>query len=438
MAQDAFNFSAYGATSLAMGGTAAASNVGLPGMMVNPATLGLMSEGTYAEFGAGVIVADVKAKNEATGEVADSHSLGRNNGPYYAPELAFLWRRGPYAMGIGAFASSGVGTEYGTESFLSRTTTNNVDTGLANFSRLMVLKIPLSVAYQVTDKLTVGGALEAVWTAANMGLLFDASQLGTLAAEGRLSGGLLSSLMSIPGLSGAQLQFTNNKMAGGAADGWGVSGKLGLTYQASPSTRVGLAYQFKTSVSDLSGHAQVTAVSASAGNIPVSGTVSLVNFQMPASFTVGISHDFTDQFTVAADYQRVFWHSVMNDLSVKFTQAGSGQGIYLALPLNYRDVNVFSVGLQYRYNANWVLRGGFHYAQEATAGSGLVAIIPSTPTTNLTVGGAYTFNRGGTIDFALGYSLPKRVSSSGGTGSSVPISVTDSMFHVACSYTKRF
>ncbi|MGU7774773.1 OmpP1/FadL family transporter [Burkholderia sp. MR1-5-21] len=437
-AQDAFNLSAYGATSLAMGGTAAASNVGLAGIMVNPATLGLMSDGQYVELGVGVITADVKAKNEATGEIADSHAVGRNNGPYYAPDFAYLWRHGRYALGLGVFASSGVGTEYGTSSFLSRTTTNSVDTGLDNFSRLMVMKIPLSLAYQVTDKLTVGGAVEAVMTAANMGLLFDASQLGTLAGQGRLSGGLLSSLMSVPGLSGAQLQFNNGKIAGGAADGWGISGKLGLTYQATPRTRLGLAYQFKTHVSDLTGHAQVTAVSSSAGNIPISGTVSVVNFQMPASLTVGISHDLTDQLTVAADYQRVFWHSVMKDMHVRFTQDGSGQGISLSLPLNYQDVNVFSIGMQYRYNANWTFRGGFHYAQEATPNFGLVAIIPSTPTTSITVGGAYTLDRDGTIDFAVGYSLPKRVISSAGTGSSVPISVTDSMIHVMCSYTKRF
>ncbi|AYQ44489.1 outer membrane protein transport protein [Burkholderia aenigmatica] len=437
-AQDAFNISAIGASSLAMGGVAAASNVGLPGMMVNPATLGLMSEGSYGELGAGVISANVKAKNEATGEIADSHTRGRNNGPYYAPELAYLWRYRRYALGIGVFASSGVGTEYGTGSFLSRTTTNGVDTGLDNFSRLMALKIPFSMAYQVTDKLTVGGAVEAVLIAANMGLLFDASQLGVLGAQGRLSGGLLSSLMSVPGLSGAQLQFSNGKIAGGAADGWGVSGKLGLTYQATPRTRLGLAYQFKTHVSDLTGSAQVTAVSASAGNIPIGGTVRIVDFQLPASLTVGISQDLSDRLTVAADYQRVFWRDVMSSLQVAFAQDGSGKGISLSLPLNYRDTNVFSIGAQYRYNQNWTFRGGFHYAQEAAPGSGLLAIIPSTPTTSITAGGAYTFNRGGTIDFALGYSLPKRVASSGNTGSSVPISVTDSMFHVACSYTQRF
>ncbi|KFG93417.1 aromatic hydrocarbon degradation protein [Burkholderia paludis] len=437
-AQDAFNFSAYGAASLAMGGTAAANNIGLSGVMVNPATLALVGDGNYAQVSAGVVVANIKARNEATGEIADSRSRGRNNGPYFAPDLTYLWRQGRYAVGIGAFASSGVGAEYGTGSFISRTTTNGVDTGLSNFSRLMVFKIPLSAAYQVTDKLTVGGAVEAVWGAANMGLLFDASQLGLLAAQGRLSGALLPSLIGMPGLSGAQLQFSNNKIAGGAAEAWGVSGKLGLTYQATPRTRVGLAYQFKTHMGDLSGHALVTAVSASAGNIPIGGTVSLVDFQMPASVTAGISHDLTNRLTVAADFQRVFWHDVMKDLRVRFSQDGSGQDLTLALPLNYRDTNVFSVGLQYRYDASWVFRGGFHYAQEATSSPGLVAIIPSTPTTSLTAGGAYTFNRGGTIDFAVGYSLPKRVFSSGGIGSSVPISVTDSMFHVACSYTARF
>lgn len=437
-ATDAFNLLGHGPISIGMGGTAAANDIGPAGMMANPATLALMSDGSYVQLGADVISANLEIKNEKTGEVASSHSRGRNNGPYYGPELAFVWRQDRYALGVGAFAADGVGTQYGTNSFLSRTATNNVNTGLDNFSRLMVLQIPFSATYQATDKLTVGGSLDAVWTSVNLGLLLDTSQIGTLAAQGRLSGGLVPALQSVPQLSAGYLELNNNKIAGGGADAWGVRGKLGLTYQVSPATRLGFAYQSKTHMSDLSGRAQLTAVSAVAGNIPLSGTVYLRDFQMPASLTLGVSHEFSDRLTVAADYQRVYWHDVMQNIQVRFSQDGTGKMLDLALPFNYRDINVYSIGAQYRYNDNWTFRTGVHYAQEATPSEGLMAIIPSTPTTNVTAGISYMVDPTGAIDFALAYGFPKYQTNNGSAASSVPVTVRHSQTAAAITYTKRF
>lgn len=437
-ATDAFYLIGHGPISIGMGGTAAAHDIGPAAMMANPATLGLMSEGKHFLLGMDVIAADLKVENEATGEVANSHSRGRNNGPYYAPELSFVWRHGPYALGVGAFAQAGVGTQFGSASFLSRTSTNNINTGLDTFSRLIVFQIPFSAAYQATDKLMVGGSLDAVWTSVNLGLLLDTTQIGALAAQRRLSGGLVSSLMSVPQLSAGYLQFNNNKIAGGAAEAWGIGGKLGLTYQVSPATRLGLAYQFKTNVNDLAGRAQLAAVSAVAGNIPLSGTVRVRDFQMPAALTLGISHEFSDRLTVAADYQRVFWRDAMKDAQVRFAQDGSGQTLDLSLPLNYRDINVFSIGTQYRYNASWTLRGGFHYAQEATPSSGILAVLPSTSTTNITAGVSYSFGKSEVIDFALAYAFPKGMTNGSLPNTNVPIRVTHAQVVGAIAFRKQF
>jgi len=437
-ATDAWNLLGHGPISIGMGGTAAAYDIGPAGMMSNPATLGLMRDGTYVLLGADVVSADLKVTNEATGETAESHNRGRNNGPYFGPEFSLVWRKDRYAFGVGAFASDGVGTQYGTDSFLSRTTTNNVNTGLNIFSRLLVLDIPFSVAYRVTDKLTVGGSVDAIWTSVNLGLLLDTSQIGALAAQGRVSGGLVPALMSVPALSGGYLQFNNGKSAGGAADAWGVGGRLGLTYQVSPATRVGLSYQFKTAVGDLSGHSTLSAVSAVAGNIPLSGTVRMQNFQMPAAFTVGVSHEFSDRLSVAADYQRVFWHAAMKDAHIGFTQDGSGQALNIAIPMNYRDINVFSIGAQYHYSASWTFRAGFHYAQEAIPNDSVMAILPPTPTTNVTAGASYAFSPDAVLDVALAYSFPKTLTNSSMPDTSVPIKVRHSQIAGAIAFTKRF
>jgi long-chain fatty acid transport protein len=437
-ATDAFNLIGHGPVSLGMGGTAAAYDIGPSAMIVNPATLALAPEGRYADVGFDLIAADLKIENTATGEVAHSHGHGANNGPYYAPELGFVWRRDRYALGVGAFAEGGVGTQYGGDSFLSRTATNSINTGLENFSRLLVLRIPVSAAYQVTDKLTVGGSLDVVWTAVNLGLLLDASQIGALAAQQRVSGSLTPTLLSVPALSAGYLTFSDHKIVGGGADAWGVGGELGLTYQVSPRTRLGAAYSFKTAVGDLSGRSNLVAVSGVAGNIPLGGRVWLRDFQMPAQVTVGVHHQLTDRVAVAADYQRVFWSGAMKDIRVGFAADGSGRTLNLTLPFNYRDTNVVSLGGEYRPDPRWTLRAGFHYAQEATPSPGLLVLIPSTPTTNLTGGAAYAFSKDDVVDLALSYGFPKSLANSSLPETDAPIRATHSQVAVAVAFRRRF
>lgn len=437
-ATDVFNLEGFGPISRAMGGTGAAYDVGPAAMMMNPATLGLMSQGRYLDLGLDVVTTDIKATNTATGETAASGNHGHNNGPYLAPEAAFVYRTGRYAFGVGAFAEGGLGTQFGASSFLSRTVTNGVDTGLDNFSRLLVLRIPFALAYNVTDKLTVGASVDAVWTSLNLGMLLDASQLGTLAVQNRMSGTLLPTLLSVPGLSGGYINFSHNGIVGGGASAWGLGGKLGLTYRITPDTTFGLAYNFKTHVGDLTGHASLTAVSNVAGNIPLSGDITIAHFEMPAQFTAGISHRFNDRWSVSADYQRVFLSSVMKDIDVSFVQSGTGARLNLSLPQNYRDINVFGLGAQYRYNEKLTFRAGLHYAEEAIPNNTMYAVIPAIPTTSVTGGVSYAFGKNDVVDFGLSVGFQKTLNNTAQPNTAVPLKVTHSQLNAVVAYQKRF
>ncbi|CAE6848469.1 OmpP1/FadL family transporter [Paraburkholderia aspalathi] len=437
-ATDVFNLEGYGPISRAMGGTGVAYNVGTAAMMENPATLGLMEEGSYFELGADVINPDIRAIDKNTGESVLSKNHGNNNGPYFAPELAYVYRHKDYAFGIGAFAGGGLGTQFGGSSFLSRTTTNNIDTGLDNFSRLLVLRIPFSIAYKVTDKLTLGGSVDAVWTSLNLGLLLDTSQIGNLASQGRINGSLVPTLLGVPGLSGGYFNFSHSGIVGGGASAWGIGGKLGLTYQIAPDTRLGVAYNFKTDVGDLSGGANLTAVSSVAGNIPLSGRIVVRDFQMPAQLSIGINHKFSDQLSVSLEYQRVFWADAFKNINVGFVQNGTGANLNVLLPQNYRDINVFALGAEYRYNDKWTFRGGAQYAQEAIPNNTLLTIAPAIPTTHLSGGVSYAFNKDNVLAFAMSVGLQKTVSNDSQPNTAVPIKVTHSQVNLLLNYQRRF
>jgi long-chain fatty acid transport protein len=151
---------------------------------------------------------------------------------------------------------------------------------------------------------------------------------------------------------------------------------------------------------------------------------------------VGISHQFNERLSASADYQRVFWSSVMRDINVSFVHAGAN--LDLSIPQNYRDINVFGLGVAYRFDSGWTARGGFHYAQEAIPNGMLLAVVPAIPTTSLTGGATYAFGKDDAIDFALSVVLPKTVGNASQPNTAVPLTVQHSQFNVVVAYRKRF
>ncbi len=120
----------FGPVSRGLGGGGLAHPTGAAAILLNPAEL-LSIQGEHEfQFQFTEIQARIEVINTATGERARNLGYGANRGPYDLPELAFAVRRGNFAFGTGLFAAGGFGVEFGRDTFLSRTTTNNVVTGL--------------------------------------------------------------------------------------------------------------------------------------------------------------------------------------------------------------------------------------------------------------------------------------------------------------------
>jgi len=437
-ATNVFNLEGFGPVSRALGGAGVAHDIGAAGMMYNPATLGLMDEGSQVYVGLDAIITDISTKNVATGENIDSSSKGNNRDPYFAPQAAYSRSNGNMAFGVGVFAQGGLGTEFGSNSFLSDTTTNSVETGLDNSSRLLNLRIPFAGSYKVNDKLTLGGSVDAVWTSLNLGLLLDVTQVGALAADGRVTGALVPTLLGVPDLSGAHFDFTRDQIVGGGVDAWGLGGKLGLTYQATPRTRIGASYNLETNVSDLKGKATLTAVSSTVGNIPLSGDIVIRDFQNPAQLSLGVSHKVNNKLTIVGDVQRVFWKDAMKDIDVGFVDGASGQNIDIKLPLNYDDINIYTVGAEYQHNNKWTFRAGYSHSDQATPSNTTFAVIPAYVTDHLTGGISYALSKNSKLDLALSHAFEKKKNNSSQPNTSIPIQSSHSQNNIAVGYTHNF
>lgn len=432
---DVFRFVGHGPVSTAMGGAATAFNVGAAGMMTNPATLSLMPQGSEVHLGMDMVFADISIKNRATGERVDSKDHSKNRGPYAAPQLAYTYRSGPLALGVGTFAQGGVGTEYGKSSFLSRAT-GGLDTGLENSSRLLTLNIPFAASYEVNDKLTVGASLDAMWQGLNLEMLLGADQIGSLIGSGRVSGSLVPVLGGLPDLRGAHLSFTKNKPVASGVDAWGIGGRIGLTYKVSKDTVLGAAYSMKSHLADMEGDATLTAVDAVAGQIALKGKIKVRDFQTPAQLNLGISHQLNAQWMVAADVSRIFWKHAMKDIDVGFV-ADNGTNIDILVPQNYKDQTALSLGAAYQ-TGKWTLRGGARFATQALRSKTVLAVIPAIPNTFGSAGFSYQFSPASKVDFAWTHSFEKKMNNSSLPNTSAPIRVEHAQDSISLAYTYRF
>lgn len=434
-ATEVFRLEGYGPISRAMGGTATAFNVGAAGMMANPATLSLMAPGSEFYLGLDLITTDINVKNKVTGESVSSNTHSSNRGPYLAPELAFTRRNDGLTLGIGAFAQGGLGTEYGNSSFLSRAA-GGLNTGLENSSRLLVLNIPFVASYQINDKLTVGGSIDAMWQGLNLNLLLGAGQVGSLIGSGRVKGSLLPVLGGLPDMRGAHFGLTKNEPLASGVESWGFGGRIGMTYKVSKDTMFGLDYAIESQMNDMEGRATLTAIDGIAGQIPLQGAIKLRNFQMPAKLDLGLSHRFNDQWMMAVDVSQVFWEHAMKDISVGFV-TDSGQTLDIQLPQNYKDQTILAFGVAYQ-TGNWTLRSGARLATQALRSETLLAAIPATPRKHISAGFSYAFSKDDSVDFAYSHAFKESMGNASLPNTADSIQTTHSQNNATIGYTRRF
>lgn len=435
-ATDVFRLEGFGAVSRGMGGTATAHDVGPAGMMTNPATLSLMPEGDQVMVGLDMVTTNIDVTNTATGERVSSATHSRNRGPYLAPEMAYTKRIGAWAFGVGAFAQGGLGTEYGSGSFLSRAN-GDINTGLENSSRLLVLNIPFAASFQVNEKLSVGGSIDAMWQGLNLDLLLGADQVVSLLGSGRASGTLVPTLAGLPALRGAHFSLTRNQPLGSGVDAWGYGARLGLVYKAMENTTLGAAYTLKSQMSDMEGRATLTAVDAVAGQIPLGGKIKIKDFQMPAHLDLGISLRLNSQWTIAADVSRIFWKDVMKDIKVAFS-ADAGGELNILLPQDYKDQTVLALGMSYDLNEQLTIRGGARFATQALQSSTLFAVIPATPKVHVSAGLSYAFTKQSRVDFAYSHAFKETMDNTSLPNTSAPIQVTHSQDNATLNYRYSF
>lgn len=435
-ATNGMNLEGYGPVSQAMGGASMAYDNGTAAVMNNPATLGLMSEGSRADFALGVLAPSITSKYTGMPS-ADSSATA-----FYMPAMGYARKSGQFTYGVGVFSQGGMGTEYAASSFLAAGSGEKVrsEVGVGRFI------VPL--VYQVDEKITVGGSLDFVWAGMDMKMALSGGQFGDMVAAlggtqtyGTASGSMVNILSGAFGggqltsMQWARVDFSNDSAFTGQAKGNGSAFKLGGTYKIDSQLTLGATYHSKTSLGDLEAPGASMSMNVTGpgvggtATIPVTGKVSVHNFQWPETIAMGAAYQASDQLLLVVDYKRIGWKGVMKDFNVTFTADATqsnaiasgfglgGQVVDMTLFQNWDDQNVFQIGGAYKTTDELTLRAGLNVANNPIPDKYMNPLFPAIAKNHLTLGAGYVISTASSVDFSYVY-VPT-VTATAGSGTTV-------------------
>ena len=454
LATNGMNMEGYGPVATGMGGASYAYDNGSAGLINNPATLALMPSGSARlDLAVGGLHPDVVTTMAG---MPDAKSDGT---AYYMPALGYVRKDGKITWGVGMMAQGGMGTEYGSNSFLGgyRSIINAMSRGAAgtagasgqeNRSELGIGRVLVPLAYDVSDTLRIGGTLDFLWGGLDLRMVMDGGTFAQFAgfaapsALGSASGSMVQNLprflnpgvfgamgaCSNPGGTGcindvrwAQLDFSegrNGMKQQATTTGW--AGNIGFVWKAAPALSVGGVYHAKTQLGDMEGNANVkmNVDVQGMGNLTttINGRIKVIDFQWPETYGLGLAYQANDRLLLVADYKRIGWKAVMKNFRMSFTAdasqsdpmaaqmvgAGAAQ-INATLNQNWADQDVFMIGGAYKLSDPLTLRAGLNLANNPIPNGLMNPLFPAIVKNHGTVGVGYALSKTGSVDFSLAY-----------------------------------
>lgn len=280
-------------------------------------------------------------------------------------------------FGFGALSYFGLAEDYG-NSWVGR---YYVQKGA-----LLGLSLTPSVSYQITDWLSAGAGLNAMY-------------------------GYLKTDVAVNNVVGPDGQMTLKDQT------WGFGANAGVLVKLGEDTRLGLTYlspvklDFKDTPTFTGLGPGLSAVLANPRELNLGMTV-------PQSAMVGVYHALNEKWALMADLGWQDWSEF------GYVQAGVESGGTTTLSLNYKDTWHGALGAQYRASEKWLFSGGVSYDSSAVDSQDRTVTLPMGQmwrfglgaqyqlSQSVNVGAAFTYGWGGdlSVDQGTDQSLRGRVS----------------------------
>jgi long-chain fatty acid transport protein len=285
-----------------------------------------------------------------------------------------------WAAGVGLYVPYGLATQWPRDDFEG--------SFLGYNNELQSIYVQPTVAYQLTDRVSVGGGLTVVIGSVELNQQLDLSQQTVPGVTGPGGSPITFGQLGIP----LHTAFADAKLDAGGATG--VGGNFGVQVQATDWLRLGARYTLPVKL-NYSGDATFTQVNTGL-TLPASNPLDVPagtpldnvvapSFQeggplvaqdveteitMPAQLVAGVSVQATPRLTLLADYQWTQW-SVFDEIPLDFEIASDDTQIE-----NYGDTHALRLGAEYQVDPAWTLRAGFITHNAAAPDETVTPLLP--------------------------------------------------------------
>lgn len=255
-------------------------------------------------------------------------------------------------------------------------------------SKVATRNIQPTVSYRVNPGLSVGAGLQAQQIDTTLTKAIDFAGLCT----GNFSDFACSILAFSRPRDDGHLRLTG--------DSWGYGFTLGVLYEPSPSTRIGLGFRSKVEHT-LKGEADFTVQGL--GNLLTVGTnlyqdtSAKADITTPESLSLSIVHELNARWSLLGDVTWTNW-SRFKELRFRY---GNGQQPDTVMPQNWKDSYYVAVGATYKPDETWVYRFGIAYDQSATRDADRSALQPDNDRLRVSLGASYALTPALTLN--IGY-----------------------------------
>jgi long-chain fatty acid transport protein len=201
-----------------------------------------------------------------------------------------------------------------------------------------------------------------------------------------------SGLSAFGGFSSSPTNLTNNE----SSKSTGFGAKIGAEYAVSDAVRVAASYQTKINMSEFDEYAGLFADGG--------------DFDIPSNYQIGISADFTPDFTVNLDYRHIKYSdngAVSNSSRTQLPfGADGGPGF------GWDDIGAVKIGAEWRASDQWTWRAGFATNDQPVQSEDITlnVLAPGVVTKHITAGAAYDMDNGHTLEFAIMHAPTESVS----------------------------
>jgi long-chain fatty acid transport protein len=393
------------------GGAAAAEDVST--IWFNPAGLVRLAT-TQVVVAANLICPSAKFSDNGGSKPAALQALGGTGGDagscavvpnlYLGVPFTDKW-----SFGLGINAPYGLKTEY--------------DSGwLGRFqaieSKIETININPALSWEQTKNLTVGAGVswQKVKATLTQSVNWSALYAGGRDGTGGITGLVLAGRLT-PAQAGVLVNSAAGLESGAKVDGndsaWGWN--VGVLWQATPSTRFGAAYRsaIKYTVGGTASYsnpslsqlgpvptplAPIQAAVAAGVNAGLSGDNVTLQLKVPETANISVFSTIDEKWDVMADLQYTGWSSIP-----QLQIVGSNGQPVSTTPENFRNTWRGSIGVNYRYDNAWTIRGGVAYDQTPVNSTDRTPRLPDNNRTWLAVGAQYKFNPNWALDLAYSY-----------------------------------